>query len=81
MINNSFVFFSYADIPPPYEEAIKIQSINNTTNDSSHRSSLVPIHSISLTVDQATAAAAATNTSEELPSRKRTAPSLPPQSS
>jgi hypothetical protein len=72
--------FHPIDIPPPYEEAIKIQSINNTTNDSSHRSSLVPIHSISLTVDQATAAAA-TNTSEELPGRKRTAPSLPPQSS
>lgn len=73
------VFFIHADIPPPYEEAIKVQSTNNTTNDSSHRTTLEPIHSISLTVDQATATGSTLTTSEGLPNRKRTAPVLPYQ--
>jgi len=63
------------DIPPPYEEAIKIKSTNNTMNNSSHQSSPVPIHSISLSVDQA--AATTTITSGEMPNRKRPAPSPP----
>jgi len=73
--------FHLTDIPPPYEEAIKIKSVNDTTNNSSHQPSLVPIHSISLSVDQAATAASATNTSGEIPNRKRTAPILPSQSS
>ncbi len=77
MINNSFDLF-HTDIPPPYEEAIKIKSIDNTMNNSSHPSSLVPIHSISLSVDQA---ATISNTSGEIPNRKRNTPSLPSQPS
>ncbi len=76
MIDNSFDFF-YTDIPPPYEEAIKIKSTNDTTNNSSQHSSSTPIHSISLSVDRAAAATTAT-TSVEMPNRKRTAPSSPP---
>ncbi len=72
MIDNSSGFF-YADIPPPYEEAIKIKSTNDTTNNSSQHSSSTPIHSISLSVDRAAA-----TTSVEMPNRKRTAPSSPP---
>jgi len=74
VIDNSFGFF-YADIPPPYEEAIKIKSTNDTTNNSSQHSLSTPIHSISLSVDRAAAA----TTSVEMPNRKRTAPSSPPQ--
>ncbi len=77
MINNSFELSFYAEIPPPYEEAIKIKSTNNTMNNSSHQSSPVPIHSISLAVDQAATAAATTITSGEMPNRKRPAPSPP----
>lgn len=77
VINNSFDLF-HTDIPPPYEEAIKIKSIDNTMNNSSHPSSLVPIHSISLSVDQA---ATISNTSGEIPNRKRNTPSLPSQPS
>ncbi|UJR33863.1 hypothetical protein I4U23_021284 [Adineta vaga] len=69
------------DIPPPYEEAIKIKSSTVNTNNSSHPFSPTPtpIHSISLSVDQATAAAAAvlpttTTTSEQIPNHKRNAP-------
>jgi hypothetical protein len=68
----------YVDIPPPYEEAIKIKSANDITNSSSHHISSVPIHSISLSVDQAAAASAST-TSRVIPNRKRTAPSPPSQ--
>ncbi len=77
MIDNSFRFF-YTDIPPPYEEAIKIKSTNDTTNNSSQHSSSTPIHSISLSVDRAAAATTTATTSVEMPNRKRTAPSSPP---
>ena len=69
----------YVDIPPPYEEAVKIKSSNDITNSSSHPNSSVPIHSISLSVDQAAAAASVSPTSREIPNRKRTAPSPPSQ--
>lgn len=74
-----FFLLIHADIPPPYEEAIKVQSTHNTMNDSSHQTTLEPIHSISLIVDQATAVGCNQTTSEGLPNRKRTAPILPSQ--
>ncbi|CAF0733849.1 unnamed protein product [Rotaria sp. Silwood1] len=61
------------DIPPSYEEAINVKSINDTMNYSSHNSSNVPIHSISLIVDQTENAAATNYTNEEIPNRKRAA--------
>ena len=72
----------YTDIPPPYDEAVKIKTIDNIMNTSSQHPSSAPIHSISLSVDQADAAAIATsnNTSGEHPNRKRTAPSFLSQS-
>ncbi|CAF4792933.1 unnamed protein product [Rotaria sp. Silwood2] len=42
------------EIPPPYEEAIKIKSVNSSNDNSSQQTSLIPIHSISLSVDQTT---------------------------
>jgi hypothetical protein len=41
------------EIPPPYDEAIKIKS-NDLANDQQQASSPLPIHSISLSIDQAT---------------------------
>ncbi|CAF2468913.1 unnamed protein product [Rotaria sp. Silwood2] len=61
------------DVPPSYEEAINVKSINGTTNYSSHDSSTVPIHSISLAVDQAENATTTNFTNQEIPNRKRTA--------
>ncbi|CAF1214259.1 unnamed protein product [Rotaria sordida] len=61
------------DIPPSYEEVINIKSINDTTNYSSHDSSTVPIHSISLAVDQAESATSTNFINEEIPNRKRAA--------
>ncbi|CAF3865270.1 unnamed protein product [Rotaria sp. Silwood1] len=39
-------------IPPPYDEAIKIKSINTSNDNSNQQLSSIPIHSISLSVDQ-----------------------------
>ncbi|CAF0778065.1 unnamed protein product [Adineta steineri] len=64
------------DIPPPYEEAIKIEPPNDTTNNSSHDVSSTPIHSISYSVDQA---AAMPSRSEEMPNQKRTTSNLSSQ--
>ncbi|CAF1022106.1 unnamed protein product [Adineta ricciae] len=62
----------FIDIPPPYDEAIKIKSSNHLLNNSSQYFSPTPIHSISLAVDQAEAAATilpTTITSEQIPNR------------
>ncbi|CAF4943400.1 unnamed protein product [Rotaria sp. Silwood1] len=40
------------EIPPPYDEAIKIKSINTSNDNSNQQLSSIPIHSISLSVDQ-----------------------------
>lgn len=66
---------SCLEIPPPYEEAIKPKSNEDMMNNASQHSSSMPIHSISLAVDQSTAAATAHPTSEEPSNRKRLAPS------
>jgi len=46
----------FLDIPPSYEEAIKIKPVNNPSQSSMS----APIHSISLAVDQAQAVATMT---------------------
>ncbi|UJR13456.1 hypothetical protein I4U23_000470 [Adineta vaga] len=54
----------HIEIPPPYEEAIKIKSSSPTNaNSSQSSSSPIPINSISLSVDQATNAS---STSQEI---------------
>lgn len=70
--------FYYIDIPPSYEEAITNKPTTDATNYSSHEFSSIPIHSISLLVDQAETPAGTTSnnnnnvTTDILPNRKRT---------
>ena len=47
------VRFHLSEVLPPYEEAIKSDSMASTSNNSNHLASATPIHSISLSVDQA----------------------------
>jgi len=51
----------FSEIPPTYDEAIKIKSVDIGT---SPQSSSIPIHSISLSIDQAT-------NSTTIPNRKQ----------
>ncbi|CAF3348535.1 unnamed protein product [Rotaria socialis] len=67
------------DIPPSYEEAINNKAANDTMNYSSHELSSMPIHSISLLVDQAEDTSANNVTTGTIPNQKRTSLNSPAQ--
>ena len=50
--------FHLSEVLPPYEEAVKTESMATTSNNSSQLTSTTPIHSISLSVDRTEGVAA-----------------------